>query len=137
MAGVKPENREITVAYKGGTVSAVYGLIKYLFPSVTFKWRKPTGTTPKGRRKSYASRRVSNSEAGQPIMIKMASGEVWWVRITGTPLDFINALLADNPDERFYGVYTKRGTNFLPEAVLDLNGILPGTGNEQPEMAEA
>lgn len=125
MAATKPDNREVTLTYPKGSVSACLGLIKYLFPSVKFAWKTPTGTTPRGRRRSFNYKRRSPSDAGEPLRIMMKDGTSWWVRITGTPQDFIRALFAETDDDRFTGIYTQRGTNFLPEVELDKNGILP------------
>lgn len=116
MAAVKPDNREVTLSYPGGSVSCVRGLMKYLFPKINFTWNKPVGTTPRGRRKSYYFRRRTLADPGQPLYIHMESGDVWTVRITGTPLDFINAMLASVDSTQIAAVYSERGTNFLPEA---------------------
>jgi hypothetical protein len=124
MAAVKPENREVTLSYPGGTVTCVRGLMTYLFPKIKYTWTVPTGTTPRGRRRSYYSRRRTNADAGQPLSIHMESGDVWQVRITGTPLDFINALIASTDDSKIAAVYSERGTNFLPKAE-PLEGLQP------------
>jgi hypothetical protein len=115
MATVKPDNREITIAYPKGTVTAVRGLMRYLFPEVKTAWKKPTGLTPRGRRKSYYSRRRTNAAAGQVLRLHTDQGDVWSVRVTGTPLDFINAMLASTGGEKIVAVYSERGKNFLPE----------------------
>jgi hypothetical protein len=96
----------------------------YLFPKIKYRWEVPTGTTPRGRRKSFYSRRRTNADAGQVLAIHMESGDVWQVRITGTPLDFIKALIASTDDSLIAGVYSERGTNFLPKAE-PLEGLQP------------
>lgn len=107
--------REAILTYEGGSVSAAYGVLKALFKVPSFRWVKPRGTTPSGRRKQYTHRMRALADAGQPVTVRLTDGEVWQVRVTGTMIDFIDKVLADGNADNVMQIWTARGSLYGPE----------------------
>ena len=115
MAVPPVDARETILTYDGGTVSGTYGVLKALFKAPSFRWVKPKGTTPSGRRKQYTHRMRALAEAGQPVTVKLTNGESWQVRVTGPMIDFIDKVLADGKGDNVMAIYTARGSHYGPE----------------------
>jgi len=126
MATIPKERRETVLKYKGGSVQATYGILKFLFPNIKFVWKRPEGLTPRGRRKSWGHVMATTADPGQVIKVHTVDGDVWQCRITGTPLDFLNAIMDGRDDEKIAAIYTERGEKYAPEAEIDNIPVLPG-----------
>lgn len=113
------------MTYPGGAVTARLGVLKAMFGNLSFRWVRPTGTTPSGRRKQYRGKQRSNAAAGQPVWVRFTNGELYQVRITSTLTEFIDHLIAKTDEGRIVNVWTSRGSMKGPE--IDENGpLLPG-----------
>lgn len=105
-------------------MTANLGTLNYIFGNQRFRWVRPSGTTPSGRRKQYRGRQRSNAAAGQPVWIRFDTGQTVQVRITSTLTQFIDEVIAKTDEGKILNIWTARGTMKGPE--LDENGLLPG-----------
>jgi hypothetical protein len=109
---IDPNAMQQTISYPGGTVTGALGLLKYIFGDVVPVWtRGPQG----GGRRPYGSRQRSNAAAGEPIKLRLITGEIYSVRVTGEHWRFIDQVIA-NSSGTISEVYSERGTIYGPQA---------------------
>lgn len=121
-----PNLRLRTVAYSGGTVTAVAGLLNHLFDNVTGEasWTAPANPADPvtgRRRRKYGTRQRSSSRAGEAMQLVLKSGSAYSVRVTGTHTNFIEFFLSQGGGEKVANVFSERGTIYGPQARAILN----------------
>lgn len=97
------------------------GVLTKIFGQTSYRWVRPTGLTPRGRRKQYKGRQRSNAAAGESVWIRFTDGDVYQVRITGSLTDFIDQVLAKADQSEILAVWTERGSLKGPEARFESN----------------
>jgi hypothetical protein len=115
---IDPKARTVTLSYPGGTVTAVLGLIEYIFGTQTIGWQTLAGPalTPGGRRRrKYGTRQRSAAAGGRVMNLRLDEGHVWQVRYSGTDLDFISAVISKTVPGRVKQAWTPRGTIYGPQ----------------------
>jgi hypothetical protein len=115
-----------TIAYKGGTVTAVAGLLDYLFDNVTgeVSWTAPASPADPvtgRRRRKYGTRQRSSSRAGEAMQLVLKNGKTYIVRVTGAHIDFVEFFLSQGGGSKVANVYSERGTEYGPQAKAILN----------------
>lgn len=123
----EPNLRLVTLTYPKGTVTAVRGLINYLFGSTSAAvgWTpsaNPADPVTGRRRRKYGTRQRSSSRAGENLTMVLNNGEKYNVRVTGTHIDFIDFVLAKGVGRKVDNIYSERGTEYGPQ----VKDITPG-----------
>lgn len=115
---IDPNATSITLSYEGGTATAPLGVLEALFGTLQFQWLAPIGEPgPSGRRRlKYGRRQRSRAKAGKPVSVRLNSGDVWTVRVTGADIDFLDKLLTQS-GANVAAVWTPRGTIYAPQFV--------------------
>jgi hypothetical protein len=115
---IDPKARTITLTYPGGSVTAVRGLIEYIFGAQQVSWEDPIGpaTTPGGnRRRKYGTRQRSAAAGGRVMTLRLDEGHEWDVRYAGTDLDFLAQVIAKATPGKVLQAWTPRGTIYGPQ----------------------
>lgn len=99
----------VQYGFSGGFIRGAKGLLDYLFGDLDLQWQT-TGQSG-NRRRPFGSRQRSNSAAGQPMKIRLDTGEVYTVRTTSTQKTFIAEVIrAAGP--KVVEVWSERGTSY-------------------------
>jgi hypothetical protein len=113
-----PKARKVTIGYKGGTMTATRGLLEYILGPVVFGWQNmsapPSGPTRRRRRK-YGTKQRALASAGRDMYLKVDTGDVFTVRVTGADLDFIDEILVKTDPGKVQSVWTALGTIYGPQ----------------------
>jgi len=122
-----PNLRLVTLTYPKGTVTAVRGLINYLFgsSSAAVGWTpsaNPLDPVTGRRRRKYGTRQRSSSRAGENLTMVLDNGDQYSVRVTGTHTSFIDFFLAKGVNRKVANIFSERGTIYGPQVV----DITPG-----------
>lgn len=111
-----PNAQIVTLSYPKGTVTGTLGLMTYLFGTKLGSWVDNTipPDAPGGRRKRrYGTRQRTNARAGRMIFLKLTSGKVFSVRVTGADMDFLPYL--QKAADKVSNAWTQRGTIYGPK----------------------
>jgi hypothetical protein len=110
-----PDAKIGIVAFSTGTAQATIGLLKFLFGVESPSWNASSGVpTERGRRRyRYGTRQRSNAAAGKQVILELADGGAYSVRVTGPIVDFISEVVSRSED-RVVRAYTRRGTVYAP-----------------------
>lgn len=110
-----PENQDRTIVYPGGTATGIGGLIDYLFGEVELAWAatNPGPNVPgQPKKRKYASKQASNAAAGEPIRLRLDTGDLYTLRVTGTHTAFIDQLILSGASVKVEQVFSERGTKY-------------------------
>jgi hypothetical protein len=112
-----PKRVTYTINYPGGTMTATLGMINAMMGTVVPVWNAvilPPKAGSNRRRRSYATTQRSAAKGGRNVIVKLADGTEWLVRVTGAMLDFESFVLNKIPDGRVFAAYTARGSKYGP-----------------------
>lgn len=115
-----PGARLNTISYPKGTVTAVRGLLEYLFGNLedNLAWAQPVSLpdlVTGRRRRKYGTRQRGSARAGEAMKILLSTGKVYTVRITGTHTAFIDFFLSKGQVKKVANIYSERGSIYGPQ----------------------
>ena len=114
MAVPDPKAKQVTVSFKGGTVTGTRGLMDFLFPTRVPSWL-PNGEAGFGKR-PFGSKQADNRAAGRLLKLVLTDNAgTFSVRVTGTDTNFLRAFLGEGNVDKVLMVYTEAGTIYGPQ----------------------